>query len=478
MNKSLKGTLRWLIIIVIAVVLIPLALIGYRRTLQEVNELADGRLAQAARTVDTLLDIGRNNTAQPDHQGRRLDSATSSTSPAIVAVMGKHCDVEGDSCEPEVGFQVVDASGHLRMQTANLVDLPPPLLRSKGFQDIRVGDKQWRTYAMTSSAGGELIRVAERHDSRAEITQVLRIDHGLSLLFALPLLAVLVGWALQRGLRPLDALAKTLTTRSPGSRSPIQLEPAPTELQPVLVALNQLLHRSEDTLERERRFSADMAHELRTPLSGIAIHLQNAEMANDALDSAESIAKARLGVADMARRIDQLLALAKIEAGAASEETEAWDLALIATEVIEGLAPLIHKQDAELSLRCDVDAHRFTVRGYEAALSAMMRNLIENALRHIPPGGVVEVALTGDTTHVYLDITDNGPGIPEHRREAVFARFHREPGARSDGLGLGLSIVQRAADLHGASIALLDTPSGQGLRVRVTFPACLAGTNP
>ncbi len=463
--SSLKGRLRWLIALVIAAVLLPLAIMGYHRTLQEVTELADGRLAQAARTVDTLRGTWQSRGTQTrEATGPRRDAPI-----ATVAVPGKDCKVEGAPCEPEVGFQIVDDTGRLSVQTSNLTTLPPPPFDRLGFQDIQVNGRHWRTYAMRSTDGRVLIRAAERRDSRAEITQTLRMEHGLSVLVALPLLAFLVGWAVQRGLRPLAALARTLSQRAPGSRAPIVLDHAPAELQPVLVALNQLVSRSEDALERERRFSADMAHELRTPLAGISAHLQNADMEKDGHACAASVAKARQGVAIMARRIDQLLALAKMEAGAATEEKSPVSLASIATEVIEELTPLMLRQHADVSLRHDLPADRYTVQGYEAALSALVRNLMENALRHIPSGGVIEITLGHIAQAVYLDVIDNGPGIPADRRDAVFARFHREPGVQSDGVGLGLSIVQRAAELHGASITLSDPPSGHGLQVRVLF---------
>lgn len=469
MSRSLKGRLRWLMALVIAAVLIPLAVIGYHRTLQEVTELADGRLAQAARTVDTLRGTWQSRSTQTEEVQKA--SSDGRTAPvATVAVLGKDCKVEGASCEPEVGFQVIDSTGRLSVQTSNLADLPPPTLGRLGFQDIRVDGRHWRTYAMRSTDGRVLIRAAERRDSRAEITETLRLEHGLSVLVALPLLAFLVGWAVQRGLKPLASLAHTLAKRSPGSRAPIVLDQAPSELEPVLVALNQLLHRSEDALERERRLSADMAHELRTPLAGISAHLQNAEMEQGGPAVAASVAKARQGVAVMTRRIDQLLALAKIEAGAATEETSPVSLASVATDVIEELTPLMLRQNADLSLRHDLPNDPYTVQGHEAALSALVRNLVENALRHIPSGGVIEIGLNRNAQAIHLDVTDNGPGIPADRRDAVFARFHREPGIQSEGLGLGLSIVQRAVELHGASVTLAEPLSGSGLQVRVVFP--------
>jgi two-component system sensor histidine kinase QseC len=116
------------------------------------------------------------------------------------------------------------------------------------------------------------------------------------------------------------------------------------------------------------------------------------------------------------------------------------------------------------------DDHPLQVQGHEAALAALLRNLIENAMRHVPAGGQVQLSIAQGAVVTTIDVADDGPGIPPERRAAVFARFHRESSSRGEGYGLGLSIVQRAAELHGASIELLDSPFGHGLRVHVAIP--------
>ena len=149
----------------------------------------------------------------------------------------------------------------------------------------------------------------------------------------------------------------------------------------------------------------------------------------------------------------------------ASEQARSVDLVAVAIDVIEEQTPVIAECGAELGF--SHDDGRVLVHGHEAAL---LRNLIENAMRHVPAGGQVQLSIAQDVATTTIDVADDGPGIPLARRAAVFARFHRESGSRGDGYGLGLSIVQRAAELHGATIALLDLPFGRGLRVKVTIP--------
>jgi two-component system sensor histidine kinase QseC len=246
------------------------------------------------------------------------------------------------------------------------------------------------------------------------------------------------------------------------------LHDAPLELQPVLTALNGQFVRMEDALERERRFSADVAHELRTPLASAMINLESAMTTADPVEANATLANAQHGVAALARRIEQLLALARLESGAASGQRAAVDLVAVAMDVIEELAPVIAESGVELSVARP--APHVVIQGYEAAIAALLRNLLENALRHVPAGGQVQLSVDRGEHAALIDVIDDGPGIPAERRASVFARFHREAGSRGDGFGLGLSIVQRAAQLHDARIELLDSPYGRGLRVHVAIP--------
>jgi two-component system sensor histidine kinase QseC len=425
-----------------------------------VDELLDGRLAQSARTLQVLIEHAGIDSLRGDAgPGIRVPSE-----PAHASAMKRH----GYTHEPEVGFQVFDKAGRVVLATTNLAVLPPPQPGDADFRDVRQGGYNWRVFTLADQVDGVVIRTGERYDSRQEITQALWFDHGLSLLLGLPLLALLVGWAVKRGLRPLEALTRALASRELGSRAPIVLERTPLELQPVLGALNDRLQRLADALEREQRFSADVAHELRTPLASTMINLESAQATTDPTEAAASLTSAQHVVAALARRIEQLLALARLESGAASGQYAAVDLVAIAVDVIEELAPVIAEGGVELSFVRS--SEQVIVQGYEAALAALLRNLVENAMRHVPAGGQVQLSIEQGMQDVVLDVIDDGPGIPPEHRAQVFTRFHREASSRGEGYGLGLSIVQRAAELHRATIELLDSPFGNGLRVRVVIP--------
>jgi two-component system sensor histidine kinase QseC len=449
-----------LIIGVLAAVLLPLGILSAQRTLEEVDELSDGRLAQAARTLEVLVNrIGVDQLRE--QRTARLLVPSTSNHPAELTVQGR-------TYESEVGFQVVDRDGTLLMATENLSDVPRIHVPDGQFEDVTHGRYTWRVFTLIMEEQGITIRAAERYDSRHEITRALWIEHGLPTLLGLPLLALLVGWAIRRGLGPLEELAGALSRREPGSRAPVHLNDSPDELKPVMAALNDQIFRLESALERERRFSADVAHELRTPLASTMINLENAMASARPDESQAALNAARECLVSLARRTEQLLALARLESGAASGPRARVDLAALALDVVEELSPIIARGSVELSV--ERPAGDVFVDGYPVALGVLLRNLLDNAFRHVPEGGHVSLSLDRRDAHAVVEVVDDGPGIPAERRAGMFGRFQRGVDSHGEGYGLGLSIVQRAAELHGASVELLDRDSGSGLRVVVVLP--------
>ncbi|KLD63779.1 sensor histidine kinase [Dyella japonica] len=455
---SLRGRLRWMIIALLLLFLLPLAFYSFRRTSSEMAVLSDARLAEAAHTIATLIQQAGVQTFA-GHEGLLVPVQKKS----VLAAQG-----EVATHESEVGFQVFDRQGKLVLGTINLMTLPATPDDRSAYHDLKKQHHVWRVFNYVDPNSAYVIRVADRYDSREDIVHTLWLDHGLPFLFGLPVLALLVGWAVGRGLRPLASLTTALSAREPGSRARIVLPDAPRELRPVLNALNEQLDRQEDALERERRFSADVAHELRTPLASIQLNLESAMETVDPDEIQDSLAGAHGSVVTLGRRIEQLLALAKLEAGAASSPFEAVDLVDLADGVVKEFTPGLQRRGVELGFV--LQDSRVVVQGYAPALVALLRNLLENSLRYVPAGGRIQLAVVQNQQEATLEVIDNGPGIPLERRHAVFARFHREAGSRGEGYGLGLSIVARAASLHRATIELLDSPFGRGLRVRVSIP--------
>jgi two-component system, OmpR family, sensor kinase len=281
----------------------------------------------------------------------------------------------------------------------------------------------------------------------------------------LPVLALAIWLAVGKALEPLQRLTAQVLARRVNTLDPLSSARLPDEVQPLVVALNDLLQRLRGALERERAFMADAAHELRTPLT--ALHLQAGTLARASGEAERSAAMAGLtaGVQRVRHLVEQLLSLARQEPRAESTPAPV-RLDDAAREVVAELVPLADAGGIDLGISA---AQPATVTGDAEDLRTLLRNLVDNAVRYTPAGGRVDVSVEahGGTK---LVVADDGPGIPAAERERVFDRFYRRAGAPAPGSGLGLAIVQAIAAAHGATVSLSDGPGGKGLTVMVLFP--------
>ncbi|URX61177.1 sensor histidine kinase N-terminal domain-containing protein [Luteibacter anthropi] len=440
---------------VVMAVLLPMGGLAAYRTIAKANELSDLRLRETALTLDALL--------RRTGVSGVLEQA--SAAPAIATEKGMVSPFE-----TEVGYRITDMHGHVLLTTDNLLELPAALPQDDRIHSVMVRRRRWHVYTRIDPGLEVIVSVAERHDSRRDIMNAVALERTLPVLITLPLLLLALRWAIRRGLRPLDVLTRLLVAREPGSREIVALPETAPEIQPIVDSLNAQIGRIEGALERERRFSADVAHELRTPLAATMINLDSASAAASAEYSAIALPDAIASLRLLARRTDQLLILARLE-DAASMPQERLDLSAVVRNVLGEWAPTV--DTGAFHLETVLPDSPLWVDGHDAALSAMIRNLLENASRHVPRGGTVRISAAHDDADVVLDVMDNGPGIPPDRRDAVFARFHREASGLGDGFGVGLSIVQRVAQLHHARVSLEDAPWGSGLLVRTRLPRAL-----
>jgi two-component system, OmpR family, sensor kinase len=278
-------------------------------------------------------------------------------------------------------------------------------------------------------------------------------------------LGLLLWIGIGQGLRPLAALAGEVAQRDPDNLAPLAGR-APREVAPVIEQLNRLFARIERSLERERRFTADAAHELRTPVAGIKAQAQVARLAagegarNRALDQVVS------GADRAARLVEQLLTLARLDSADRSQLHEC-DLRELALQCVAELAPAALNKGVSLELADGVSVQAPVIA---PLVQVLLRNLIDNAIRHSNAGSEVRVRVALQDGAAQLSVTDSGPGIPADQREKVLMRFYRLPEAGEGGSGLGLSIVQRIAEIHGAQLALAEAATGKGLEVHVRFP--------
>lgn len=337
-----------------------------------------------------------------------------------------------------------------------------------GHADARIGGERYRIYSRWDAPGRLNVRVGERYAVRDALAESLASHLLHPLYFAVPALGVLIWLSVGMGLAPLARFAREVGKRAPDRLEPLELAGTPHEVLPLQAALNALFARLRVSLERERRFTADAAHELRTPLAAIKTQAQVARAARATEQRERALAQLVSGADRAAHLVDQLLVLARLDPQTAPGERTRVELSALARDCVAAQAPAALRKGVELGL--DARDEGF-VQGDATLLAILLRNLVDNAVRYTPPGGRVEVALARSGDEVSVRVIDTGPGIAADMRDRVFERFYRVLGSGEAGSGLGLSIVRRIAELHRAAIALDDGAGGHGLAVTVRFAA-------
>lgn len=442
--KSLQARLLALLLSLVTVVWLGAAVMTWVDARHQLGELLDGHLAQAA----ALLVV----------QQAHADDDEVADAPAL------------HKYAPKVAFQVFH-EGQLVMRSSN-AGTAPMSSNSHGFSTVQLDDgEQWRVFATRGRERDVRVYVGEQTAARNSILWAVLRSALLPLVYALPLLALLLWWAVRQGLAPLRQLSQALGQRQPQALEPVVLGEVPSEIQPLVLALNTLFERIDAMLASERRFTADAAHELRTPIAAIRAQAQVALGAG--LDSAQrdhALQFTLAGCDRATRLVEQLLTLARLEATSPSAETPATsaDLSALTRRVAAELAPkaLARQQTLELDA-----AAACMVNGNDVLIAVLVRNLIDNALRYSPDGARINVQVAMESTQPVLRVDDSGPGMTEPEMARLGERFFRVLGQEQPGSGLGWSIVKRIADVFGAQVRVSRSAQLGGLSVAVRWPA-------
>jgi two-component system OmpR family sensor kinase len=344
-----------------------------------------------------------------------------------------------------------------------------------GFTNVHTDEGDWRVFS--ALAGNQVLQVAQPMHARRALAASMALRTIVPLLAMLPALGLLIWLIIAQGLKPLQRVAAAVARRSPTALEPLPERELPSEVQPLVQALNALLARLREALSAQRTFIADAAHELRTPLTAVHLQAQLAERATTDAERRGALADLKSGLERATRLSEQLLTLAREEPGVAERPVAPIDLHALARDVIRELAPLASAKSIDLGLIEPSAPGQPIVSGDVGALSTLVSNLIDNAVRYSPARGRVDVSALRDADRVVLTVRDTGPGIPPDERSRVFDRFYRGAHAENGserGSGLGLAIVKRIAERHGAEIVLGEGIDGAGLGVTVRFPAAAA----
>jgi two-component system OmpR family sensor kinase/two-component system sensor histidine kinase QseC len=429
--NSIRARLLALLLAMLGLAALLMGGATYRNVLAETEALFDYQLRQMALSLRDQGEIA------PDQAGALADR------------------------ELDFVIQIWSADGRSIYSTRPHDQLPTRALL--GLADISVGEQAWRTFSVAT--GTRVIQVAQPRQIRRQLAADAALHAVAPLLGVMPLMALLSWWLASLTLRPLRQVAQAVNERDMQSLAPLPGHDLPDELAPLVNALNDLLQRLAQALDVQRAFVADAAHELRSPLTALKLQLRLLERADDVATRDTAVKTLGEGIDRTAWLVEQLLALARNEPGAPPLPFSRVDLAEITRKALAATVPQALARGSMLDLQADAPV---PLDGDAVSLTVMVRNLVDNAVRHSPPGSRVEVSLTQEASAPVLVVDDAGPGIPADERERVFDRFYRRDSSTAEGSGLGLAIVRTVAQRHGATVTLGPSPLG-GLRATVRF---------
>ena len=436
-------------------------LISYRAINYEIAEVYDAQLVQDARFIEGFL----------NQKSYKIDWSHISQALAHINQLsfnqGEEANADGHSYERKMAIQVWDNQGNLLLTTPNAPQHALSPLK-KGFFRQQHSNNDWYIYSHQIPNNKYWLLVAEHADIRNEITEKMLSSLLIGSLMSLLLIAVLISWIIKNGLAPLNQLSKAMQARDLDYLQPVQLSQTPPhELKPVLQALNHLLQRLDEGLERERRFLADAAHELRTPLAVLKLQLQVAQQAPTLNEMRQGVDNALLGVNRSTHTVEQLLTLARIEANKQTLQRESIDMVALAQEVVANLFPLALDKQQDIELLYTQETVLYT--GNRLLLSILLRNLLSNAIYYSPMHAQISVKVEALNNGVLWAVYDSGQGVPAEDIPRLMQRFYRHQQSKdSAGTGLGLSIVQKVVELHQGKVNIYNQKAG-GLAVEVVL---------
>jgi two-component system sensor histidine kinase QseC len=443
-QRSVRRQLLVLLLTAVSVVWIIAATISFRDARHEVAEVLDAHLAQTA----SLISVQRDGDEREDE-----DEVDTEHAP-VLHRYGRR-----------VMFQVWRNGTTLGLHSQHAPDTPLSTVRD-GFSDATIGGTRWRVFTTWDARSRVLVQVGEQNYERDELATAVARNFVVPLAITLPMLGLVIWVAVGRATQSLTHVNQQVASRSADNLTPLDVADAPSEIGALVTSLNQLFERVHGLIEQERRFTADAAHELRTPLAAIRAQAQVALGATVDAERARALDGVIAGCDRATHTVEQMLTLARLAPDAVSFELAPVELGAVLKDTISDLAPAVLAKGIDIELKHEQNA---LVSGDAGLLGILFRNLIDNAIRYSPRATRVDIEINGGDGTALVRITDAGPGLSADQRANIGRRFYRAPGTQAPGSGLGLSIVRRVLDLHRGTIQLDTPPSGIGLQVTVAL---------
>ncbi len=443
-ETSLSVRLLQLLVLPIIAAFIFVGIASYYAAYKEARQIYDAQLTHFA---SVLHELTEQEIAQKKTQLKRINT-----------------DVSPDLHAYEKNFAYrVWLNRELILYTSNS-DSFGSLIETSGFTERLFEDHHWRFYVLHD--GDISIEVAERYEVREELISHILGGIFLPHILIIPLITMVIWFGVARGIRPLNAISSVIRKRDPNNLEPIDAPVIPAEIVPVVDAINDLMKRTSHVLEHEKQFSNYAAHELRTPLAALKTQLQVALRTKDPKKADRMLHEALPTIERMNMLIEKLLTFVRVQQ---SDQVFApVDISSLCKENAQETAA--YALSLKRTLECDIQ-DGLCIEGERSMLLAMLRNLLENALKYTHEDGYVLLSLSQHDGHVILTVKDDGIGLNHAEQEKLFDSFYRAADFHAEGSGLGLAIVKWVADAHHATIATKKGLGGEGVTFEVSFPA-------
>lgn len=470
--KSNRSIRRYLLSSIFAIVLVGWSIssaLNFIDAQEQVAEVFDAELAQMSRVLQSLV-IANRQLTPPSEQLSTYSQALPYFDQEILAQQfdEEEFNESGHEYERKIAFEVWTDNGQLIL--ANHLALPQDFgsLRS-GYDSSDTGLISWRSFTLTDQTNGILVRVAQRTDVRDELTQEIALHSIVPGLLMTPLILLICGFAIRRGLHPLADISQQLKNRNYDTLTPLSSAQTPKELQQLITELNQLFNRVSESYQRERRFTADAAHELRTPLSIAKIHLQNVQQISSDETVQKYAAKALVGMERLIHLVNQLLTLSKLES-TENLRDDLVNLKVLVDDILDELSEL--PVNSHTHINCDSN-EQILLHGSETEMRILLRNLLDNAFRYAEKDSDLSIKLSNQRLTIFNQCPRDMLSMPNGSKstEDLFERFKRGTQTYSEGSGLGLAICRQICDRYGYSVSLtvIEDETIHGIETSVSF---------
>ncbi len=448
---SIRIFLTLTLIAIIVLVSFLSSLRGYRESMKEAEQLFDLQLFEHAKVLALVNPIGQQ-----------------SNGPLVFEAISLPIAPDLDlSAEMRIAYQIFDTEHSLVLRSA----IAPATQMSpfeSGYHDVNFNGYRWRALVIREPESQHWIMAAQRYDVRYELAESVILEAVIPTVFSIPVAATLIWFIVGYGLRPIRLLAQEVQSREASDLSYVKLDNIPKDLTPLTQSTNDLLRRLQSSFSREKRFAADAAHELRTPISILKVQIHN--LLTELDNPSSTMLELRQGIDMMGHLVEQILVLNRTAPDQYMMQFSNVDIYDLTKEIVSSEFEQFLQREQVFEL----DGAPSWVQGDATALRSMIQNVLSNASKYTPRGGTIKMRVFSIDGIATVQLEDSGPGIPVSHLDRVFDRFYRMHGDQHEseisGSGLGLAIVKHIVEMHRAKITLSRARHLGGLGVTIVFP--------